>query len=60
MAYLAVLVGLVVQAVVIYGAIRFALVHDRALQLRETKKAEAAAVWKARAEEARIAAEAKR
>lgn len=56
MFWIALLLGLVVQAAVIYGAIRFALVHDRALQAREVAKVKAAAVWKARAEEARLAA----
>jgi hypothetical protein len=60
MDYLLLLVGVVVQAVVIYGAIRVALIHDRAAQARERAKVKAAALWKARAEEARAAAEAAR
>ena len=38
MFWTALLVGLVVQAVVIYGAIRLALVHDRDLQARNVAR----------------------
>jgi len=60
MFWAALLFGLVVQAVVIYGAIRVALVHDRALQARGVAAAAAKAKWKVQADEARaVAAEAK-
>jgi hypothetical protein len=53
------LLGLLVQAVVIYGAIRLALVHDRALQARGVAAIAAKAKWKLQADDARrIAAEA--
>lgn len=49
MLWAALLLGLVVQGVVIYGAIRFALVHDRGQQAQAAKKAASAAAWRARA-----------
>lgn len=48
--------GLVVQGVVIYAAIRFALIHDRALRTRDAAAVDAKVKWKAQAEQARIAA----
>lgn len=56
MFWTALLLALVVQGVVIYAAIRFALIHDRALRARETAAAAAKVKWKAQAEQARAAA----
>ena len=53
MFWTAMLLGLLVQAVVIYGAIRLALVHDRALQARNAAALAAKVKWKAQADEAR-------
>ena len=60
MFWAALMLGLVVQAVMIYGAIRLALAHDRALQARGVVALAAKAKWKAQADEARrVAAAAK-
>jgi len=53
--FMAALFGLAVQALVIYGAIRLALVHDRALQARGVAALAAKAKWKVQADEARNA-----
>lgn len=42
------LLGLALQGLVIYGAIRAALVHDRASQGKADAVAKQAAAWKAR------------
>ena len=55
MFWTAMLLGLVVQGAVIYAAIRFALVHDRASRARETAAAAAKVKWKAQAEAAKVA-----
>lgn len=54
MLWTALLLGLAVQALVIYGAIRLALVHDRASQARGVAALAAKAKWKVQADEARI------
>ena len=60
MLWTALLFGLVVQAVVIYAAIRLALVHDRALRARGVAAVAAKAKWKVQSDEARrVAASAK-
>lgn len=54
------LLGLAIQGVVIYVAIRLALAHDRAAKTREAVRVKAAAAFKTQAESARLEASAQR
>ena len=57
--FLAALLALAVQGLVIYVAIRLALRDDRAVKVRDALKVKQAAEWKARRAAELVAAEAK-
>jgi hypothetical protein len=57
MFWFAMVLGLVVQGGVIYAAVRLALTHDRAARARADTRVADAARWKARADQARHAAQ---